>query len=324
MRPLDPKAKPTTTPSRRPTQQSFDFTAPPGPAAPPRPKRSPGPSRWRYRLSRIWKKTWVRRGVMVGLPSAIALGLTVRAAIDPAVHAWASQTRTLIVASLSERPEFAIHGLRISNASPALALEIDDIMALPAGASTLTFDVAAAQAKVGALPAVRSAHVTLAPDGMLDVEIEERHPRALWRDANDQLWLIDEEGVALAPVRMRGTHPELPLVLGEDADRAVAGALALLAAAPDLRPRIRAFVRVGQRRWNVALDHGMTIMLPEDGAADALARVMAWHYGEKVLESDLSHIDMRLPERPTLRMTPRAVKRRPVEEQIKTGGGQRT
>src|SRR5690606_6967422 len=84
-------------------------------------------------------------------------------------------------------------------------------------------------------------------------------------------------------------------------------ALSLFRAVPDLRPRLRAFVRVGQRRWDVVLDRDLRIMLPERGAEAALARVMALHYGEELLDRDLAAIDMRLGARPTLRLTPDAL-----------------
>ncbi|MEM9139966.1 MAG: cell division protein FtsQ/DivIB, partial [Pseudomonadota bacterium] len=87
---------------------------------------------------------------------------------------------------------------------------------------------------------------------------------------------------------------------------AMAQGLDLFHSAPDLKPRIRALVHVGARRWNIVLDRGLTIMLPEDAPQDALARVMAWHFGEEVLDRGLVAVDMRLPDRPTLRMNPNA------------------
>lgn len=300
-------------------QQSFDFTA-----TPRLPARSPGPSRTMYRLTRTWKKTWVRKVVLVGLPAALVLGLGIRAAFHPDVHAFVAQQRAAVMDQLSTRPEFAIRGARVIGASPKLAETIRKVVAVPKGASTLNFDVAGAQAAVNAMAAVRDARVTLAADGLLHIHVDERHPKALWRDGEDQLWLVDETGVTVGPALARRDHPRLPLVLGPSANEAVVEALALIQAAPDLTPRIRALVRVGARRWNVALDRELTILLPEDDAVAALARVMAWHYGEKVLERGLSHIDMRLPDRPTLRLTPRALDLNPLNKKLGDGTGEET
>ena len=68
----------------------------------------------------------------------------------------------------------------------------------------------------------------------------------------------------------------------------------------------------------------MTILLPEDGAEEALSRVMAWHYGEKVLDRGLVNIDMRLPDRPTLRMTPEAHEVRRLRDTLRDGTGEET
>lgn len=269
-------------------------------------RRSPGPSRIAYRLSRIWKKPSVRRAALA-VPLAGAVLLGARLANDPAVRAFAGEQRQAVIAALSARPEFAVRGFRVTGGSEPLARAIADTVALPAGASSLTLDVAAIQAEVAALGAVRSARVKLGPDGVLLISVDERQPEALWRDGEGRLWLVDRQGVAIGPAGPRADHPTLPVVMGRGAQAAMAEALALFRAVPEMRPRLRAFVRVGQRRWDAVLDRDLTIMLPEQGAEAALARVMALHYGEELLDRDLAVIDMRLGARPTLRMTPRAL-----------------
>lgn len=266
----------------------------------------PGPSRVAYRLSRIWSKAWVRRAAL-GIPLAGAALIAMRMAGDPAVRDFVSGRWQAVIASLSSRPEFAVRGYRVTGASDALARTIGRAVELPPGASSLTLDVSAVQAEVAALPAVRSARVKLGPDGVLLISVEERVPEALWRDAEGELWLADRQGVAVAPAATRAAHPSLPVVMGQGAETAMAEALALFRAVPELRPRLRAFVRVGERRWDVALDRGLTIMLPEQGAEAALARVIALHYGEELLDRDLAVIDMRLGARPTLRLMPEAL-----------------
>jgi cell division protein FtsQ len=268
--------------------------------------RGPGPSKLAYRLSRIWKKAWLRRAAL--MVPVLCLGLVAgRLAMSPAVAALVESGREAVVAALSSRPEFAVRGFRVQGASPALEGAIGSVVELPPGASSLTLDVAAVQARVAGLGAVRNVRVTLGSDGILRIAVDERVAEALWRDEEGTLLLVDREGVAIGPAGARADHPALPVVLGEGAPEAMPEALALFRAVPELRPRLRAFVRVGQRRWDVALDRGLTIMLPEDGPEPALARVMALHYGEELLDRDLAAIDMRLGDRPTLRMTPRAL-----------------
>ena len=100
--------------------------------------------------------------------------------------------------------------------------------------------------------------------------------------------------------------------------------IALLAGAPDIVPRLRAFVRVGERRWDLVLDRDMLIKLPETGSIEALSRIMALHYGEELLDRDIAVIDMRLPERPALRMKAEAAETYQIRRAVAALGGEDT
>jgi len=69
-------------------------------------------------------------------------------------------------------------------------------------------------------------------------------------------------------------------------------------------------VLVGGRRWNLHLDNGIDVRLPEENGAAAwssLARIEREH---KVLEKDLVSVDLRDPDRLVVRLTPDAAQRR--------------
>lgn len=328
MWPLTRKPK---TPQRPRVQ--VELTAPKAPSRPmkllmdlrPEAHRSgPGPSKIVYRLTRSWKKVWIRRATLVVLPLAMITIIVWRTATDPGVIDAVAQKRAEIADMMAERPEFAVRGLRVRGASEALVPKVETAMALPERSSSLSLDVAAMQARVVALPAVRDARVQLAADGMLDVNVDERIGEALWRDEEGALWLVDREGVEIAAVDARKDRHDLPLVLGRGAPDTMAQALALFRAAPDLQPRLRAVIRIGQRRWNVAMDRGLTIMLPEDHPIAALERVMAWHFGEELLDRSLVAVDMRVTERPTLRMSPNAAETYRLDRERETAEGEDT
>ena len=287
-------------------------------------KRSPGPSKLVYRLSRLWKKRWVRRVALVIGPLAVLGPLVWAVATAPSVQAFYAAKREAVAAAISERPEFAIAGLRVSGASTGLARQIEEEVALAPGASSLKLDVAGLQTRIAALPAVRAAHVKLAADKMLDVSVDERIAEALWRDRAGTLWQVDREGVAIARVSARALHPDLPVVLGEGAPAVMAEALQVFRSAPDLQPRIRALVRVGQRRWNIVLDRGLSIFLPADEPTVALGRVMALQYGEELLDRGASVVDMRLADRPTVRMTPEATESYRLQQAAEGEEGEET
>jgi len=70
---------------------------------------------------------------------------------------------------------------------------------------------------------------------------------------------------------------------------------------------VRGLVRVGERRWDVVLDRGQTIMLPEAGAVTALRQVIALHDTQDVLNRDVIIVDMRDVARPVLRLSDTAI-----------------
>ena len=90
------------------------------------------------------------------------------------------------------------------------------------------------------------------------------------------------------------------------AARHVPEALRLMQSAQALGDRVRGIVRMGNRRWDVVLDRNQRIMLPEVGAHQALQRVIALERAQEVLTRDVARVDMRLSQRPTIRMTEEA------------------
>jgi cell division protein FtsQ len=151
------------------------------------------------------------------------------------------------------------------------------------------------------------------PDRLL-IHITEREPAAVWQ-ANGQLTLIDAEGRLLAPVDA-ANMPDLPLVIGPGADRQEAGYQALLAAAPALRPRIKAASWIGNRRWDLTFDTGETLALPQDDPAQALVKFAEMDGAKPLLGKGWLRFDMRDPAK--------LVARRPGQDSslaADTGGG---
>lgn len=271
-----------------------------------RPRIDPAPSRLRYRLSRLARRKSLRRAVRVLTAPLMIAGLGWWLAGQEAL--WVKVEQTVLDArrSLEERPEFAVTSLEVHGASEGLDAEIREVLAPRIPASSLALKLGDIRREVEALPRVASAQATVAPGGALVVQLTERSPVALWR-VNGGLKLIDKLGVTLASATSRAERLDLPLVVGEGADRAVGEALALHGIARPLWPRLRGLVRVGERRWTVALDRGQLIYLPENGSDSALNQAIALDYSEDLLDRDVAVIDLRNPARPVLRLTDEAM-----------------
>ncbi len=99
----------------------------------------------------------------------------------------------------------------------------------------------------------------------------------------------------------RVDYPDLPLIVGR-AHKQIAQARTLLAAARPIADRIRGLSYVGQRRWDVVLKNDQTILLPEKNPVQAFERVLVLDQTQDLLSRNISAIDMRLAQRPTLRL----------------------
>src|SRR3546814_17564032 len=77
-----------------------------------------------------------------------------------------------------------------------------------------------------------------------------------------KLALIDVNGKVLQPVNV-SAMPDLPLVVGPNANQQTAELNALMEAAPALKPMLAGATWVGNRRWDLRFQTGETLSLPE-------------------------------------------------------------
>lgn len=266
----------------------------------------PAPSRLRYRFERLWLKPSARTAARLWIPLAIAAGVVWATTSNPAVQGAAQQGWSSLRASVAARPELQVSRLEFPGASLSLREQVMAMVPLDLPLSALDIDVVKIKEAVETLDAVKTVEVKILPDGVLEIHAVERQPVIVWRDGNT-LRLIDENGHRVAELARRSARGDLPLVVGQGADVAVTEALKLTQTAAPIHSRLRGFVRVGERRWDVVLDRGQTIMLPETGAITALRRVLELHNTEDLLSRDVTVIDMRNPDRPVLRLTDTAI-----------------
>lgn len=264
-------------------------------------RADPAPSRLAYRIARMRLSPAYRVAVRLGVPLVVIGGILGGLMATEARREALWQTVADIRAEFETRPEFMVSVLAIDGASPAVAETLRAILPLNLPQSSFHLDLDALRLTAQTLPAVRLAAVQVRAGGILQVDVTERVPVALWR-TRDGLVLVDAEGVAVRPAGFRDDHPELPLIAGDGASAAVPEALRIMAAAGPLTPRLRGLVRVGERRWDVVLDQGQRIFLPEDQPARALERAIAMDQAKDLLGRDVAAVDLRVPERLTVRM----------------------
>jgi cell division protein FtsQ len=182
-----------------------------------------------------------------------------------------------------------IKGLEHMERLPVYAVALDQqSSAMP------LVDLAGTRARIMQFGWVREARVTRRLPDTLVVDIVERKPAAIWQH-NQQLALIDIEGVVLEPVKVEAM-PDLPIVIGPEANRHAGDLARLIATAPQLKPMMAGATWVGGRRWDIRFQSGETLLLPEgeDAAQRALATFTRIDQDTGLLGKNFVRFDMRI------------------------------
>ena len=166
--------------------------------------------------------------------------------------------------------------------------------------SLLAYDVDEAQKRVGALPWVARATVRKFYPSMLSVRIEERQPFALWQ-RDGQVFVIDDTGTEIVPLE-EARFGKLPFMVGQGANEKAAEFFVEILAEPEISAQMRAAVLVAGRRWDLHLENGVTVKLPEKGLRQALAQLVKLDGERQLLSRDVIVVDLRLPDRVTVRL----------------------
>lgn len=265
-------------------------------------RSDPAPSRWAYRLERLMLTPLFRKVLKVGVPFCLTFVIGTIYFSDPARQ----EAMALFVADIRQKietqPEFMVNLLAVEGASPAVETQIRAVFPYEFPISSFDLELDEVRALIADMPAVAQASVRIRHGGVLLADVTERRPVALWR-TRQGLGVVDINGVVIAAVDSRAARADLPVVVGDGADLVLPEALDILRAATPLGERVKGLVRLGERRWDVVLDRDQRILLPEEGPVRALERVIVLHQVQDMLERDIAVVDMRLSERPTIRMT---------------------
>jgi cell division protein FtsQ len=179
------------------------------------------------------------------------------------------------------------------------------------GDAILGFSVSDARARIETLTWVEHATVERRLPGTIVVKLDERRPFAVWQNQG-KFALIDRDGLLVTDQDV-SQFRHLPLVVGAGAPGAATALLDALTARPALQSRVIAAVRVGERRWNLRLNTGCDVLLPEGHEAAALDRLQQLQQDHALLDRPMQVIDLRLPDRLVVRPKPEVAQAPPIQ-----------
>jgi cell division protein FtsQ len=229
-----------------------------------------------------------RTGACALLFGSILHGLVIGGHLDYDGSPWRK-----LPGQLASSLGFAADDIRITGLVHQEPESLLSAIGVTPGGSLIGFDAVRARALLENLDWVAQATVMRKYPNRLDIVVTERQPFAIWqRDGSH--YVIDQTGTAMStldPKRMS----TLLLVTGEGAHRASAALVNDLEAVPQVRRHVLAAARVGQRRWTLFLDNGVTVALPEMGSGKALVTLAGVDQAQGLLSRGIKGIDLRLP-----------------------------
>ncbi len=268
-------------------------------------RRDPAPSRLGYRFQRLMLTPGVRRAIRIGLPLMLLAIIVTTWFANPGNREMLQQRIETIISSIEERPEFMVNVMSVEAQDGDLTPELMQAIrvALPVNfpMSSFDMDLESYREQVEAIPAVDQAMLRIRPGGILEVAVAVRIPVAIWRQG-EALLLIDSSGVVMGNLSERASRIDLPLIAGDGAHSVIAEALKIFEVAGPLAPRVRGLVRMGERRWDVVLDRGQRLMLPSRNPISSFERIVAMNQAQDLLDREVTVIDLRNENRPTIRL----------------------
>lgn len=263
--------------------------------APPEPRRPSALKLWLRRRRALLRPAGL---AMIG---AVALGAVAFAviAVDPAgrVSRLASNA-----SGLAREAGLVVQEVRFEGHQHTPPELLRAALGVRPGDPLLAFSPEAARERLLSVPWVENAHVERRLPGTILVRLSERAPFAIWQHRG-QFVIVDRQGNSVTAERLDAFGP-LPLIVGAGAERRAAQLWDEMAAAPELRRRVQAMVRINDRRWNLRLHNGADVLLPEGQEAAAVRRLEELQASHALLDRPLAAIDLRMPDRLVLRQPP--------------------
>jgi cell division protein FtsQ len=213
-----------------------------------------------------------------------------------------------VTQAMTSAAGFAINNVRVSGNAETSEIDILERIGLDGTTSLMALDAAATREALKTLPWILDADVRKIYPDTVEIKLKEKVAFGIWQHGKE-LSLIERDGKPIAALR-DNKFAHLPLFVGKDAGTGAEEIMHDLERWPEMKARVKALMRVAGRRWDLQLDNGVVIKLPERDMDRAMAELDEFDRNQQVLERDILAIDLRLTDRTTVQLTADAAERR--------------
>lgn len=172
-------------------------------------------------------------------------------------------------------------------------------LGISVGQSLWGFSAQKAYDKIQELPLVDTLKVNVDNDtDTIYVEITERKPIALWQ-SHGKISLINEKGDVIGMPRDPkkagiDLQEHIPFVVGDDANTLIGPFLKEIKGQKKFLSEAATYSRIGHRRWNITMENGTILMLPEIAPVKTLNRFLKTDAKIHLIEKNPPTIDLRI------------------------------
>jgi cell division protein FtsQ len=210
--------------------------------------------------------------------------------------------------TLTANAGFGISDIHITGNRRTPYRQVLEVLGMKPDQSIFSADLWSARSRLARLEWIASAEIHRRYPNAIFVTLVEKRPFALWQAPYNSLgnslggakgeapiYVVERNGNLITSHELEKFR-RLPKLLGDGAPGAGAADLVdAVAAHRAVSARIAAYQRVSKRRWNLILDDGVVVQLPESAWQKQLDALEHLIIDGSILERDVTQIDLRSP-----------------------------
>ncbi len=249
----------------------------------------------RKRATPVWKRPSFKPLVLSAALGLVAAVMTY--SVKTGLTDLASQRVGTAALNATTQSGFILNDVLVEGRENTPVNDLRAVVDLKLDQSILEIDPVRLRERIEALPWVATASVERQLPDIIHIRLNEHQPTAMWQH-DGTFSLINKKGeVILTGGDDINVFSHLPLVVGKGAPQHAENVLAILRSEPELYKRVKSAVRVSDRRWDIEMENGLFIRLPEELPEKAWTRLALYSKENELFKDKLTSVDLRLPDR---------------------------